>query len=98
MYVFVYTCYYGLESIITGIAMACLVLLEVIIDRVLQLPELFFLLHLFFFLVSRQSRLHIIFLVIILLLFLQRQNREQGWGGAGGRGMSERAVAIKRLR
>lgn len=84
MYVLVhytYYCYYRLESIIKGILMACLVLLEVIIDGVLQLPELFFLLHLFLFLISSQSRLNIVFLVIILLLFLQRQKGP----GVGGR-------------
>lgn len=71
--------------------MACLVLLEVIIDGILQLAELFFLLHLLLFLVSSQSRLYIVFLVVILLLFLQRQK------GPGGRGTSERAVSMGRF-
>lgn len=52
---------------------ACLVLLEVIINGVLQLPKLFFLFHFFLFLVSSQSRFNIIFFIIIILLFLQRQ-------------------------
>ncbi len=61
---------------------ACLVLLEVIINGVLQLPELFFLLHFLLFLVSSQSRFDIILFIIIILLFLQRQR--------GGRAAEER--------
>lgn len=52
---------------------SCLVLLEVIINGVLQLPELLFLLHLLLFLVSSQSRFNIIFFIVIILLFLQTQ-------------------------
>lgn len=68
-----YAWYYWLESMFEGIPTTHLVLLEVVIDGILQLPELFFLLHLFLFLVSSQSGLHVVLLVIILLLFLQRQ-------------------------
>lgn len=66
----------------------CLVFLEVIINGVLQLPELFFLLHLFLFLVSSQSWFNIVFFIVIILLFLQRQKGQ----GAGGRGRSKRTV------
>lgn len=52
---------------------SCLVLLEVIINGVLQLPKLLFLLHLLLFLVSSQSRFNIIFFIVIILLFLQTQ-------------------------
>lgn len=63
---------------------ACLVLLEVIINGVLQLPELFLLLHFFLLLVSSQTRFHIVFFVIIILLFLQRQEGEGGRAAEGG--------------
>lgn len=54
----------------TAVLFACLVLLEVVINGVLQLPQLLLLLHLFLLLVSGQSGLYIVFFVIVILLFL----------------------------
>lgn len=58
-----------------------LVVLEVVIYGILKLPKLFFLLHLFLFLVSSHTSLSIIFIIIIIVLFLEWQ----GGGGGGGR-------------
>lgn len=65
---------------------ACLVLLEVIIDGVLQLAQLLLLLHLLLLLVSGQAGLHVVLLVVVILLFLRTQK------GVGGRGRQGRAA------
>lgn len=54
-----------------------LVLLEVVIDGVLQLPELLLLLHFFLLLVSGQSWFHVVLFIVVVLLFLQRQKGQR---------------------
>lgn len=66
----------------TTLFSACLVLLEVVVNGVLQLAQLLLLLHLLLFLVSGQAGLHIVLFVLVVLLFLWTQKGV----GAGGQG------------